>query len=298
MPETLPVHLLLPLIASILFVCGLMLIKKASAEGVRPWTVTLVANLWAAVVFSALLAFGGTNQPLAMIWQPMLIAILYILGQVFTFLALSFGDVSVAAPAFSIKVVLVAFFLTTLAGQRLPILVWVAAAMAAIGITLVQRGGSGSHGSRIGRSVTFALLAATTFALFDVIVQSWAPAWGAGRLLPLTFWFAAMLSVVFVPWSDSLAKLPLGTLSPLLIGTLCVALQAVCIVFTLAQFGDAARVNIVYSLRGLWGVVLAFAFSRILRSGEAHLSLRFFLSRLVGAGLLTAAVLLAIASGS
>lgn len=290
----LPLHLLLPFAASALFVAGLMLIKKAGGWGVGPWTVTFIANIWAALVFSSLFLLGGPGRPFDQLWQPAIIGVLYILGQFFTFMALSHGDVSVATPVFSVKVLLVAVLVTVIAGEHLPIEVWAAAALATIGIGLVQQSNSSSKHSRVAFTVMFALLAATTFSLFDVLVQRWAPAWGAGRFLPIAFGIAAVLSLGFLPWIDKPRRIPRKALPPLLIGTLCIALQALCIVFALARFGDAARVNIVYALRGLWGVVLAFAFARLLQSGEAGLSSRVMIARLIGAGLLTAAVVLAI----
>jgi drug/metabolite transporter (DMT)-like permease len=290
----LPLHLLLPFAASALFVVGLMLIKKASSYGVGPWTVTFVANLWAALVFSTLLLMGGLGQPLSQLWQPAVIGVLYILGQVFTFVALSRGDVSVATPVFSVKVLLVAVLVTVVAHEQLPAGVWAAAALATVGIALVQRSSSASQHSRVAFTVAFALLAATTFSFFDVLVQRWAPAWGAGQFLPIAFAIAAVLSLGFLPWIDKPSLIARKAILPLLVGTLCIALQAICIVFALAHFGDEARVNVVYALRGLWGVVLAFAFARVLNSGEAGLSTRVTISRLIGAGLLTAAVVMAI----
>lgn len=294
----LPLHLLLPFAASALFVVGLMLIKKAGGSGVSPWTVTFIANIWAAIAFSTLLLMGGPGQPIALVWQPAAIAVLYIAGQFFTFMALSHGDVSVATPVFSIKVLLVAALVTVIAGETLPQAVWAAAALATLGIVLVQQSNSSSTHSRVAFTVVFALLAATTFSLFDVLVQRWAPAWGPGRFLPIAFGIAALLSLGFVPWIDRPSGIAREARLPLLLGTLCIALQALCIVFALARFGDAARVNIVYALRGLWGVVLAFAFARLLQSGEAGLSRRVMISRLMGAGLLTAAVVLAILAKS
>ena len=66
---------------------------------------------------------------------------------------------------------------------------------------------------------------------------------------------------------------------------------------TLAQFGDAARVNVVYALRGLWGVALAWAVAHRWGGGEAALPHEVMLTRMAGALLLTAAVVLVIANG-
>jgi drug/metabolite transporter (DMT)-like permease len=295
--DALPIHLLLPLAASIIFVFGLMLIKRAGSGGAGPWAVTFVGNLWAAVVFAPLGFFGRSSPPLVLYWQPLAIAVLYILGQIFTFVALAHGDVSVAAPALSIKVVLVAVLITWIAQENVPQVVWAAAVLATVGIMLVQRGERSGVGAGRGRTLVFALLSASTFALFDVLVQSWAPAWGATTLLPIIFGTAAVLSVGFLPWMGSLRRLPRETGWLLAAGTFLVALQALCLVFTIAHFGDAPRVNIVYSLRGLWGVVLAFAFARVMKSGEANVAMHHFVSRLIGAALVMAAVVLAISAG-
>jgi len=73
------------------------------------------------------------------------------------------------------------------------------------------------------------------------------------------------------------------------------ALQAFLMVIALAYFGDAARVNIVFALRGMWAVALAWVLRKSLRSEESELSHSAFRLRFAGAGLLTAAVFLAIA---
>jgi steroid 5-alpha reductase family enzyme len=64
--------------------------------------------------------------------------------------------------------------------------------------------------------------------------------------------------------------------------------------FCLAKFGDAPRINIVYALRGLWGVLLAWLLARTLGTNEATAGRTVMLRRLFGAILLTVAVLLAV----
>ena len=289
-------HLLLPLLASILFVIGLMLIKRASSFGIGAWTGTFLANMWAAAVFSLLLLRDDPGQPWVMLWQPAVVAGLYMCGQLSTFLALHYGDVSVATPVFSVKVLLVSALVTVVNGQSLPLLVWVAAAMATAGIALVQASRVEKH-EKLAFTVAFALVAAVSFSLFDILVTRWSPAWGSGRFLPALFGFAAVMSIGFLPFIDSPKSIfrP-GVVVPLLLGTLFIALQALCIVFTLATFDDAARINIVYALRGLWGVLLAWQFARLLQAREADLPRNVMIARLVGAVLLTLAVVLAISA--
>tara|TARA_R110002049_G_scaffold2750_9_gene22360 strand:- start:28615 stop:29490 length:876 start_codon:yes stop_codon:yes gene_type:complete len=289
-------HLLLPLLASLLFVCGLILVKRTNAAGAGPVTTLFLTNIFSAIAFSFLWVMGGPGQPWQMLWQPLVIALLFMCGLVFTYAAIQLGDVSIATPVFGVKVVLVALLLTLVGRQQLPVGVWYAAGLATVGIALIQWTGRG-HPHRVVFTVLLALSAASCFATFDVLVQRWAPQWGAGRFLPIVYWIVGVLSLPMIRWVDW-AKLSDPKLRWYFIfGSLLVALQALCIVVAVGVFGDAARVNVVYALRGLWGVGLAWAVARIWGGAERELGSRVMLTRAAGAAVLTAAVVLAILSG-
>lgn len=291
-----PFHLGLPLIAAILFVIGLIFVKRASLDGVNPWTVTFLSNLWAALVFSSLWILGGPGQPWYMLWQPFIIATLYVMGLVGTFNAVEHGDVSIATPVFGVKVLFVAILATFFGGQTLPLLVWGAAALAVIGIITIQWTGGGQP-KRIFYTIFFAIFAAMSFATFDVLVQNWAPAWGAGRFLPHVYWFVGLYSVVFLPFIQKEKLVRKEIRVSLYLGALLIACQAIFIVFTLSTFGDATRVNVMYATRGLWGVLFAWGVAKIWGGAEAHVPRRLMFIRLFGAVLLTLAVILAITAG-
>ena len=288
-------HLLLPLLASVLFVCALILVKRASLAGVGPVTVLFLANEFSAIAFSTLWVFGGAGQSWTLLWQPAVIALLFIFGLVFTFLAVEGGDASIATPIFGVKVVIVAVFLTVAGVEQLPAAVWYAAALATFGIGLIQWTGRG-HPRRVLFTILLALSAATSYATFDVLVQQWAPPWGAGRFLPIVYWMVGLLSLVLIPWVEWSKLRDPRIRRFLLPGTLLIALQAICIVVAISVFGDAARVNVVYALRGLWGVTLAWAAAKRWGGAESELPRGVLLTRLVGACLLTAAVTLVILS--
>jgi drug/metabolite transporter (DMT)-like permease len=292
----LPLHLTLPLIASLLFAIGLIFVKLASQRGVGPWLVTLVTNVWAALLFGSMWRPADTVQAWPSYWQPGVVALLYLVGQVCTFLAVHRGDVSVAAPILGTKILMVAGFLTWIADEILSTPIWLAAVVATLGVIMIQRSGSTHRHVHTTFSVICALGASASFALFDVLIQRWSPIWGAGQFLPVVFGIAALITLSTLPWID---RRPLGNWSarwPLLLGAFFIAVQSLFIVLALALFGDAARVNVVYSLRGIWGVLFAWQFARWLGTGEATTSPRTMCTRLLGAVLLTGAVVVAIAA--
>lgn len=249
----------------------------------------------AALVFPVLSLMGGTMQPWFMVWQPAVIGALFIAGQLFTFLAVARGDVSIAAPVLGVKVLIVPAAATFFIEEELSTRVWIAAAVAVTGIAFVQTQDSAVHRSRILASVGYALIAACSMSLFDLLIQRWAPAWGAGYFLPIALASAALLSLAFLP----LANLPSDlrrpdVLRPLALGSLLMTLQAIGMTVTLGLFGDATRVNIVYSLRGLWGVLLTWALVHNLGNTASGPSHRTMVMRLVGAILIAISVVVSV----
>ncbi|HLY07957.1 MAG TPA: EamA family transporter, partial [Planctomycetota bacterium] len=164
-------HLLLPFAASLLYVFGALFLKDASVRGVGVWRTTVVTNLIFGAVFSALWFLGGHLEAPSAWVQPATAGGLFLAGQVFALIALQRGDVSVATPVMGIKVVLVAFFVMCILGDRVPGSVWVAAVLSSAGIVLLSRGGRGAPGGGTAPALIFGALAASAFALFDVLVQ-------------------------------------------------------------------------------------------------------------------------------
>ena len=256
----------------------------------------MILVCWASAgVFPVLSLMGGTMQPAMLIWQPAIVGGLFLAGQLFTFLAVARGDVSIAAPVLGVKVLLVPAASRFLVEAELSTRVWIAAAVAVVGIAFVQSRDATVVRSRIVASVGFALLAACSMTLFDLLIQRWAPAWGAGYFLPIAFACAALLSLVFIPLADRPADLRrLGVIQPLAAGVLFMAIQAIGMTLTLGLFGDATRVNIVYSLRGLWGVLLTWILAHHVNMQGQGPSHRTMVMRLIGATLIGASVLISV----
>ena len=326
-----PVHLLFPLFSSVVFVLGMVLGKRAITAGASPWTSTFLANVWLAVIWAVIGICRGEWLPLAAWWQAALVGMAFVGGQMFSFLAFQHGDVSVATPIFGTKVVIVALLMSIAGDEPVGARVWIGAVLASLGVAVMQRGSASASSSastsastsssasastsarqsRVGlnteagprrsdgwralATVGLALLSATSLSLFDVGVQMWARHWGANAFLPAVFVAGGLLSCGFLPWCDRPLRVHrLGVVRPLLLGTLLIAVQALSMSYSLGNYGDATRINIIYALRGLWAVGLAWWLARTLGTSEADLPARVLWWRLIGAVLLTASVAIAL----
>ena len=285
--------LLLPLVAAFVYATGALLVKRSAELGVGVWRTAFVANVVCALFFQPLLMLGGTIHS-HLWWQPLLVALCFVLGQWFTFISLDTGDVSVATPVLGLKILLVATFVTIFRGTELRWQLWVAAILATVGIALLnQRGRHAAH-QHVGRTIVTASLAATAYAVFDVLIQAWAPAWGVGRFLPIALGVSGLLSCVFIraiprsPVGDSTPHLAMAPLRHRHLG------HAVCTCLCLRSRngGQAAATNVVYSSRGLWSVVLVWVFGHWVKSREQHLGGRVLAWRMAGATFMTAAIVL------
>jgi drug/metabolite transporter (DMT)-like permease len=283
------------LASSILTVLGLLLLKRAQAQGTTTWTTLIVVTWTTAVAFSALTLIGGTMQPLSLVWQPALVGALFLAGLTFTFLGVQIGDVSIVTPVQGVKVLLVPALAVLVVGDVAGTRIWLAAAIAMGGIWFIQSTDETLDRSKVRISIGCALLAAVSLTLFDLLIQKWAPAWGPGYFLPLAFASTALLSLGFLKLARPNRQSIRSQLSwPLAIGALLMAVQAFGMTYTIAQFGDATRVNIVYSLRGLWGVLLTWTLAKSLGLADTLPASSVMLKRLAGAILIGASIALSL----
>lgn len=289
MNTVLPV--LLPLLAALVYVVGALLAKRSAECGVGVWRTAFISNLISAFLFALLLPFGGTLHP-DLLWQPALVAVFYLLGQLLNFLALQQGDVSVATPVMGLKIILVAGFTTLLLTSGVSVKLWVAAGLSSLSIALLNRPDGTQH-HHVGTTILYAGSSATMFAIFDVLVQKWSPAWGLGRFLPVMLGFTALFSLVLVPFFHApLREIPRAAWPWLLGGCGFIGLQSLIFVSAIAHFGGATTANVIYSSRGLWSVVGVWAIGHWFSNREQHLAASVLRWRLAGAVLMMAAIAL------
>ncbi|HXI52304.1 MAG TPA: hypothetical protein VNH84_12385 [Candidatus Saccharimonadales bacterium] len=295
-----PLQLLLPLGSALVYVLGALVLKRATELGAGVWRTVQVCNFITALLFTPLMLLGGTIPSWQLCWQPAVAAALFTAGQVFTLLALSVGEVSVATPVLGLKVPLVAFLTTALLSAPVGARLWTAALLSSAAIALLNVGRTHAR-HRIGATVVLAALAALAYALFDVLVQRWSPSWGAGRFLPLTMACAAAVSLTFRLFDRSGDRAGNANPGPVrrwrLAGAVCLALQAIMFICAIALYGQATVANVLYSSRGLWSVLAVWLVGRWFANPERHLGTRVLAWRFIGAALLMVAILLVLLDG-
>jgi drug/metabolite transporter (DMT)-like permease len=291
-----PVHLLIPLVCGFTYVVGALCMKRAAEHGAGVWRSTFVANGVMALSFApAWFWRAPLTVPLAEVWwHPVVTALLFMLAQLCLFLAISRGDVSVTTPVMGTKSVWVALFSSVLLAKTVPVTWWIAAGLGAVAVALLGLGRGGQH-RRLGFSVGCTLVGALLFSLCDTLTQKWVPALGVARYLPMMMVAMAVMSVGFVPFFRAgLGEITGNAWRWLLLGSMVMALTNAGILTVLGTWGDATAVNIVFSSRGLWSVVLVRVAGHWFGNAEGALGWGVLGWRLVGAALMVVAIVLVV----
>ncbi len=222
-----------------------------------------------------------------MLWQPAVVAVLFILGQVTTLVSLTRGDISVSAPVLGLKLLFVPLFIWLLGAGDLPRSLWIACGLSALAVVLLNYSQEKSSRERALFSLVTAASGAAAYALFDVCIQLFTPQWDDGGLLPVAFLFSCCISVPFVrAFEAPLSSIPRAGWFALAGSSVLFAIQAMGIVGSVAGWGEAAISNVVYSSRGLWSLLLVAWAGRWLTVQESGLNGTVLRVRVCGALLL------------
>ena len=281
-------QILIPLITAFLYALAIIFLKRALQEGTGSWRVTFVCNMVMAAGYQVCWAVHTQPFSATGAMHAALAGCTFFSGQVFTFLALNRGDVSVVTPILGTKVIWVAGFSMLLAGRALSPHLWIAVFTTAMGAAILGYQ-PGAHPRRVALSIGAALATSGSFGLTDVLVQKYAPVWGFGSFIPTMFLGVGVLSLGFIPFlkGSGWAPLWLGT------GAVVLAAQALGMAFAIATFRNATMTNIAYNTRGLWSITLVWMFGHWFRNTERDQGTRAMLLRLAGAGLLVTALFIA-----
>lgn len=293
----LPLPMLIPLGSGAVYAIAALYLKRATEEGAGPWRTAFITNWVQALVFAPFWFAGGKPFEWLHLGHAIIAGVAFFIGQVFTFLALSRGDVSVTTPVLGSKVIFVALLTVILVGETIPSTWWSAAILTALATALLGGGGKrGTARSKAAKaSLLYAFPAALAFATTDVLQQKWAGAWGFGHFAPVMFLTVAVLSFGLVPFFHGpLHALPSTTWRVLIPGALLLSIQASGIAFTIITFGAATAVNILYNTRAVWSVILVWTVGHWFQNTESSHGHGVMGRRLFGAILLLVAIVLVV----
>jgi drug/metabolite transporter (DMT)-like permease len=289
-----PLATILPLAAALGYTFAALMLKRATERGVGPWRVTFLTNWIAALVFAPWWFTGGAEVS----WENTAHAVAcggaFFTGQIFTFLALTRGDVSVATPVLGTKVLFVALFGVLLAGEKLTPALWLAALITAVATALLG-GEPGRSATHLARSLAYGFTAAAAFALSDSLQQRWVGPAGFGHFAPIMFLTIAVLGCGLVPFFRApLRAMPAASWRWALGGGFLLSVQATAMVYAITTYREVTVTNILYNTRGMWSVVLVWVIGHWFDNSERAHGPRVMLRRLLGAAMLLSAVFLCV----
>lgn len=284
--------LFVPLASAFGYPIAAMMLKRATENGGGPWRITFITNWVLAACFSVLWLFPA-DHPASLLnhFHAFIAALLFFIGQVFTFLAISRGDVSVATPVLGSKVIFVALFSVLLGTAVITPAMWFAVLLTAVATALLGGGGK-VHREALMRSLLYGFSAASAFGLTDVLQQSWVRQWGFPPFAAMMFLYVALLSFTLVPFfRGSLRTLPAASWRWTLGGGTVLALQAGGVAWGIVYIG-ATTTNVLYNSRGVWSVVLVWTIGHWFGNTERSQGGAVMIRRLCGSALLLAAIAL------
>lgn len=287
-----PVYLI-PLISAFGYGVAALMLKRATELGAGSWRVSFVTNWVLAACFSLLwLRPVEHAATIHSVLHAAITGFLFFVGQVFTFLALSRGDVSVATPVLGSKVIFVAIFSVALGTGEMTPQMWIAVVITAVATALLGGGGSAKNRTAILRSLLYGFSAAAAFAYTDVLQQRWVPLWGFNHYAPAQFLTVALLSFGLIPFfRGSLRDLTPAAWRWTLVGSVVLALQAGGVAWGIVFIG-ATVTNVLYNSRGMWSVVLVWTVGHWFGNVEHAHGRAVMLRRLAGSLLLLSAIAL------
>ena len=105
------------------------------------------------------------------------------------------------------------------------------------------------------------------------------------------------LSLGFIPlFKEPIRAIPKKAWPWLVGGALFMGLQAISLVTSVALFGDATSINVIYNARGLWSVLAVWLIGHWFQNTEQNLGGAVMGMRLAGAAMMTVAIVVTLMS--
>ncbi len=298
-----PFYLLLPLGSAMMYALSTLFLKRGLKEGARLRQAVHVTNIAVGIVVCPLYFFQKDPVAWHLLWQPVSMSLVFYAAGWMTVWAMRQGDVSLVTPVMGTKVVFVALGAALLLDEQLPMLLIVAVVLTAAGIFVLGIPDLAKSHAKFGPATLLAMLSVSMFAACDLMVKQWAIPFGKHAFIAIASNGVGIISILDI----ALSRLPFRETYPpttketrfwIWSSAVLIALQAMVVGVVLAATGDATGVNVVYASRGLWAILLVWIVGHHFANHERHDAGKFYIWRVVGAAMLTLAVILAVVARS
>jgi drug/metabolite transporter (DMT)-like permease len=292
-----PLYLFVPFFCAIVYALASLLFKRGYDEGAGTMESFHWSNLIGMPIFLPLFWLKTDGIAAAELWRPVLCAFIIYVSSWVTFLAMKLGDVSLVTPVLGTKVILVALFSVLLTQLPLSVPMGVACVLATVGVFLMSRSPQGPGAApprQLGLTLALCFGSSAGFGLTDVLIQMWADPYGGFRFLAIIPQVIGLFSLALLPWqARGKMRLPQAAWPWVGGAGVLLALQSLAMGIALGFFNDATGVNVVYSTRGLWSIVLVLVVGRALGIHERTTTTRQTMAyRGIGCILILAGVIL------
>ncbi len=283
----------MPLIAAIVYTLSSLCLKRSSQAGIGPWRTTVVWNGILAVFSLPFWFLTDTQFNIQALLPSLFISFLFFLGQVFNCMAIYKGDVSVVTPIMGIKVVFVGILGSFLLTDEHSATVWLGTILATAAIFLM-RGSGKAERKRLLPSIILGLVSALSFAAFDICMQRYGTSLGYAEIVSSIFSMTFVWSLMLIPlFKSPLTFVTKSTWGWLAVGGVLHNINAFILAFVLTTYGQATKVNIVYSSRAFWSILFVWLIGHWFMNEERKQGKKTLILRILGSCLLGAALILA-----
>lgn len=285
-----PFYYTFPIISALVFALSSLFIKRGLELGAGATRALFISNTIFFLYFLPYFFISNEPIPMPLLWAPILAGVVAFFGALFGVLALKHGDVSVATPLLGSKVLFVALLSSWILTDPIPLSWWIGAVLAMIAVALLGYAPIGKRRA-MALTVILSLGSALSFALMDVIFAGWAQEFGFKKFVSIQQFVLLICSFPLIYYFQApLREIPKAAWKWLLISSVLICSQFFLLNWTIAHYGKPTLINILYSSRGLWSVILVWLLGRYLLSAEFKTGKGILFRRLVGALLLVGAV--------
>ncbi len=280
--------------AALLSAIGALFTKRAFQGGLGAYYGILVGNwIFLLIISPTWFLLSPEVSIKQWWWLPIVTGVVLTAGVYTNYFALHRGDVSVATPLLGLKTFFVAAISALVLRDQIPIAWWIASLLCMGALALFAYKNPQHSSSNARDTILLSILSAFCFALIDILIQEYAQRFGFFHLMVLAQLVVCGFSTVLVLFlKPSRGTLNRETISWLAIGTLFIASGFMVLSGTIAYYKTATALNVIFSIRGLFSVILVWTIGPLLDNQERKAGSRVLMFRLVGAGLLLLAILL------